>query len=203
MINRERDENAPVEWDDTQKLIVLYGTAVALKLLHSHNVIHRNLNPKAVLLDDDLEPKLGSFAFAKYFDPEQPLKQSMHGGTPLFMAPEILKGEDFGISGDVFAFGILIYFAVAKLICFDDSVLQYCHIDPSPEVRRLALRKKTSQMPASANQAYGELMERCCKEDPLERPTFQDIVKAMELHPSRFGQIDTVRFRRYQAKILP
>jgi hypothetical protein len=201
MINRERDGSAPIEWNDTQKLIVLYGTAVALKLLHEHNVIHRNLNPKAVLLDDNLEPKLGGFAFAKYFDPDQPLKQSMHGGTPLFMAPEILRGEDFGIPGDVVAFGMLIYFVVTKLVQFNDRGLQFSDWDLAPETRRIALQSRISQMPSSANRAYGELMEQCCRENPIERPTFDSIVKRMGSNPSRFGQIDTVRFRHYQAKM--
>ena len=53
------------EWDDTKKLINIYGIASGMAYLHSHNVIHRNLSPESIFLDEFLFPKIGNFGLLK------------------------------------------------------------------------------------------------------------------------------------------
>lgn len=48
----------------SKKLINIFGIASAMKHLHSYDIIHRNLSPKSVLLDDDLYPKLYDFSLS-------------------------------------------------------------------------------------------------------------------------------------------
>jgi serine/threonine protein kinase len=195
MIQKERRETAPREWDDTARLIVLYGTAVGMMIMHSHNAIHRNLNPFVIGLDNNLEPKIGGFAYSKFLDPDDPRIHSMHGGTPIFMAPEISKGGEYGIEVDVFAFGILVYRAVTRQAPFKGAT--------AAGVARAYLRGGRPKIPIGLNSAYEKLITDCWKHDEYERPTFEDIVGIIGSNPSSFGNIDEDRFRRYEAKILP
>lgn len=43
LILLERQSLADKKWNDTQKLITIYGIAAAMSYLHSHNIIHRDL----------------------------------------------------------------------------------------------------------------------------------------------------------------
>jgi hypothetical protein len=122
MVQEEQRGSSPPLWDDTAKLIVLYGTAVGMRMLHAHNVIHRNLNANSIFLDGNLEPHIGNFFHAKSFDPSDPLNQSRSCGSYLFMAPEILRDGNFGMPADIFAFSILAYYVVTRIAPFDDQI---------------------------------------------------------------------------------
>ena len=58
-------------WNDTLKLIEIYGVAKTMPFLHSNNILHRDLEPQNVLLDEYLFPKLGDFGFSKYISEKQ------------------------------------------------------------------------------------------------------------------------------------
>jgi serine/threonine protein kinase len=73
----------------TSQFIVLYGTAVGMKVIHSRRIIHRDLKPDNVMLDDTFEPRIADFGFAMSVKSGQSGNQSFFGGTLHFMAPEI------------------------------------------------------------------------------------------------------------------
>ncbi|KAK8881294.1 hypothetical protein M9Y10_004029 [Tritrichomonas musculus] len=52
-------------WDDTKKLINIYGIASGMKYLHSLNIIHCNLNPGNILVDEHFLPKICGFELSK------------------------------------------------------------------------------------------------------------------------------------------
>ena len=49
--------------------------------------------------------KITDFGFAKAIDPQQ--KESMSLGTPLYMAPELAKNEEYGLQVDIWALGVI------------------------------------------------------------------------------------------------
>ena len=65
IIELERLNMAIPEWDDTKKLINLYGIAMGMSYLHSKHIIHRDLKPANIFLDDHLYPKIGDFGLSK------------------------------------------------------------------------------------------------------------------------------------------
>lgn len=50
--------------NDTQRLIIIYGIASAMKYLHSKNIVHADLKPANVLLDENFYPKLSDFGLS-------------------------------------------------------------------------------------------------------------------------------------------
>ena len=66
LIDKERHSLASFDkWNDTAKLIIIYGIASGMKYLHEHEIIHRDLKPANILLDCYLFPKIADFGLSK------------------------------------------------------------------------------------------------------------------------------------------
>lgn len=160
-------------WDDTMRLINIYGIASAMSYLHSKNIIHCDLKPGNVLLDDFLFPKLSDFGLSKSLDKtnekERPQKQIGMIGTASFIAPEILKENKYTKKSDVYAFGMTVFEIMTKEYPFDgtqDILIEY---KVSVEGKRPEIKKEVPNI-------YKELIQSCWNQDPDERPSFDSII---------------------------
>ena len=61
--------------------------------LYTKNIIHRDLKPHNILVTKNHKLKISDFGFAKSYNPDENLKQTMCG-SPIYMAPEILQGKN-------------------------------------------------------------------------------------------------------------
>ena len=78
-----------------------------MSFLHSNDILHRDLKPANILLDESLNPKICDFGISKF---EQTGDESSQlKGTPLFLAPEIIKDLQYSKAGDVYAFALIAY----------------------------------------------------------------------------------------------
>ena len=81
----------------------------ALKYLHSHRVIHRDLKLGNLFLTDKMELKVGDFGLATKLDFEGERKRTVCG-TPNYIAPEILDGKTgHSYEVDIWSLGVIIY----------------------------------------------------------------------------------------------
>lgn len=108
------DSHAPLPW--ARARMILVQLAEALVAAHARGVVHRDLKPSNIMLvGDDEEPrcKLIDFGLARH-DPSQHDASSytMTGqllGTPAYMSPEQLRGEQTDERSDVYALGCIAY----------------------------------------------------------------------------------------------
>ncbi|KAL5750311.1 hypothetical protein ACOSP7_024914 [Xanthoceras sorbifolium] len=92
-----------------QRFWILRGVASGLFYLHEEweqVVLHRDIKPGNVLLDADLNGKLGDFGLAKLYDHGSNPQTTKPVGTIGYMAPELLTTGKASTSTDVYAFGI-------------------------------------------------------------------------------------------------
>jgi len=92
---------------------VMMQSLSALEYMQRHNVIHRDLKLGNMMLDKDMNVKIGDFGLAAelHFDGER--KRTICG-TPNYIAPEILDGNKAGSVGhsfevDIWSMGVILY----------------------------------------------------------------------------------------------
>ncbi|CAN0019104.1 unnamed protein product, partial [Phaeothamnion confervicola] len=93
----------------------------AVKYCHDRSVVHRDLKPENLLLsspDDDANIKLADFGFARSLEGG---KMQTQCGTPGYVAPEILRGEPYGASVDMWSIGVIIYILLGGYPPFHDE----------------------------------------------------------------------------------
>ena len=79
----------------------------AFRVLNKHNIMHRDLKPENLLLHDGII-KLADFGFCKPLENEDEISKTMLG-SPIYMAPEILKGESYSIKSDIWSLGVVLF----------------------------------------------------------------------------------------------
>jgi outer membrane protein assembly factor BamB len=91
-------------------LTLASGLAEALASIHRAGLIHRDLKPNNVILNDT-GPHIIDFGIAVPTDADR-MTSTLLMGTPSYMAPERLQGGEGSQPGDIFALGATLFYAV-------------------------------------------------------------------------------------------
>ena len=79
---------------------------LSLEYIHTNNILHRDLKPENLVLDSNGYLRLTDFGIAKVYRKENNRDTS---GTPGYMAPEVMNGQNHTIAVDYFALGVIGY----------------------------------------------------------------------------------------------
>ncbi|MEU6716198.1 serine/threonine-protein kinase [Nonomuraea sp. NPDC046802] len=93
------------------------GTATALTAIHHASIVHRDFKPDNVLIAAD-GPRVVDFGIARIIDSTGTIT-SRAIGTPAYMAPEQIAGDEIGPYTDVFSWGATIAFAATGQTAFE------------------------------------------------------------------------------------
>jgi serine/threonine protein kinase len=161
---------APMPQDEVVE--ILYQAAIALQAAHDAGVVHRDVKPANIVVDDDGYAKLTDFGIARALS-EAPMTQTGEVlGTPHYLAPEQAQGRPAGPLSDVYALAVVGYEMLTGQRPFNGESMvttALAHISqPAPQLSdevgeplrttvMAALAKDPSQRPSSAG-AFAEAL---------------------------------------------
>ncbi|GAA0417679.1 hypothetical protein Acor_20430 [Acrocarpospora corrugata] len=169
----KQDGALPVE----ALLKVAAGVAEALAAVHAAGVIHRDLKPGNVLMLDG-EPVLIDFGIAQAVDATRLTQTGMFIGTPGYLAPEIIEGQEAGPEVDVHAWAGTLLYAATGLPPFGKGTLEMIFFN-------ITAGKANVE---GAPQVIQPVLRAALQRDPARRPTaseLRDQVSRLLPHPYR------------------
>lgn len=103
-------------------LAIATQLAEALAVAHEEGVIHRDVKPQNMLLDPEGVLKVMDFGVARLAERSSQITEAgLLVGTPAYMAPEQLMGEEIDTRCDLYAVGVVLYECLTGEIPFDGS----------------------------------------------------------------------------------
>jgi len=164
-------------------LFVLYAVASALRELHHHRIIHRDMKPENILLADEeygsLNVLVCDFGLAE--QKEKTRVTRGFSGTMLYSAPEVFAGK-VGVEGDIFGFGMIAF----ELITLRKPYYEHADLN-LPKLAMMVnqgVRRRfdgvtfAPAIPADIK----ELVESCWHTDADKRPIAAEICKVLKRH---------------------
>lgn len=140
-----------------------HGLLSTLAYLHARGVVHGDLTPRNLLLRPDGSVVITDFGAARLLRAGAEASASGPAGTPLYVAPEQLRGASSSAASDLFSVGAILWEMLAgrPMRTHADLLTSGPKAPPLP--------KPTRDAPESA--AVAELTERLCRTEPRERPS--------------------------------
>ena len=140
----------------------------AVYFLHNMSppIIHRDIKPENVLLADNFVAKLTDFGWSNYIQEDQ--KRTTVCGTPIYLAPEIIKEQGHDERVDIWCIGVLLFELTTGTVPFPGNDIE------SLENNILKLR---IQWPKEINVDAKNLISKILKLDPNARISLSDMLK--------------------------
>jgi WD40 repeat protein/serine/threonine protein kinase len=171
------DQSGPL---DVKEILRIGSQAASgLAAAHAQGLIHRDVKPANILLEDDMERvKLTDFGLARAMDDVRITQSAVLAGTPQYMAPEQARGEALDYRADLFSLGSVLYamctgrppfragapLAVMKRVC-EETPRSIREQNPNiPEWLERVVMMLLAKDPAQRFQTAGEvadLLGRC------------------------------------------
>ncbi|XP_031480275.1 receptor-like protein kinase isoform X3 [Nymphaea colorata] len=177
-----------LEWNVRYRIAL--GIAQGLAYLHhdcNPAIIHRDIKPKNVLLDSEMEPHISDFGIAKL------MKLSSTGppsssvvGTPGYMAPEMAFSTLKSKESDVYSYGVLLLELLTRKKALDPSFGEEMDIVGWVNATLISSNKVIDPcltaefLDSSIKEEVSKVLliaMRCTAKDPSGRPTMRGVVK--------------------------
>lgn len=178
---------------------VRIGLEVAKGILYLHEecelqIVHCDLKPGNIIMDQSWTPKISNFGFAKVFVPNQSTRVVDVGGTSQsgYTAPELQKGL-LSTKVDIYSFGVVLIEMV-----FETSGMDVINV--SDLLVELKLLVRDGDVGMTSLERMVKVGMLCVLDDPELRPPINDVILMLEgimdipNHPSSSSSSDMVSF---------
>ncbi|MGA3040681.1 MAG: serine/threonine-protein kinase, partial [Bryobacteraceae bacterium] len=130
---------------------------------HDKGVIHRDLKPANIMLDRRGNVVVMDFGLAAVAD--QLRGAEARSGTPAYMAPEQLRGEQVTARSDVYALGMVLYEIFTGKRAYEAATMaELIRLQESAQITSM------SSIAAEIDPAVEKAIRRCLDPDPAKRP---------------------------------
>jgi len=190
-----------VQMTEPQMAYCSLETMKALIYIHSLHRIHRDIKSDNILLGDDGSVKIADFGYAAQLTNKKKQRNTVVG-TPYWMAPELIRGHDYGIKVDIWSLGIM----VMEMAEGEPPYMEF------PPLRALFLITTKGipglKEPEKWSADFQDFICRCLTKEVNERPDASELLKHPFLKtackPEEFVPIiNEARLAKEQANRFP
>ena len=146
--------------------------AYGMNYLHGFKppILHRDLKSMNVLLDRNCTVKLADFGNTRTFQ----IQMTKQKGTFQWMAPEVIKGNTYSESSDVFSFGIIMNELVTRIPPY--------HGTDKKDVAKKVVNNPNYRPPYNEKKVpkdWIDIMTKCWLHDEKKRPNFGEVIELL------------------------
>jgi len=142
---------------------IIRQICLGLREIHKANMIHRDLTPENIFIDENKDITIGDFGVSKILDSNAKYAKTCTGKLH-YNAPEIEKGEKYTNKVDIYAFGCIIY----ELFTLNEYFLDKFD------------GKKLKIDTDIYNQKWQDLIDSLCQNDYHKRPSIEEIYEKLK-----------------------
>ncbi|MEE9276430.1 MAG: protein kinase [bacterium] len=158
--------------DQFLKLAVLVCEPLALA--HKAEVIHRDIKPDNIMVTKDGGIKIADFGLSRKGGGSGMTQVGQVMGTPFYMAPEQIRGDEVDGRSDLYALGITFYEMLTGDVPFKEGDIAYMHMHEEPP----RLSTKNPEVPKELE----DVILKCLCKDPADRyQTVDELLEALRL----------------------
>ena len=170
------------------KIKLLIEISKGMEYLHFKKIIHRDLKPDNILITKDLIPKITDFGISKNITDGNTNTKTMLVGTSLYMAPEVVKSNNYTYKCDVFSFSIIMYQVLTENLNNVYETIKTNEINSSSFNIEYSVANDKNYRPVFDSSYtdieylnnFTALIKKCWDEDPNTRPEFNEITMSLE-----------------------
>ena len=173
---------------DEYALRILVQLCLAASHIHSRGIMHRDIKPANVFIAEtphresggggDVLAYLGDFSVSTQLSGAIDLASTITG-TPYYLAPEIVRGEPYGVKSDIWSIGVVLYVMLTLELPFRASSL--------PALARL-ITDTEAPLPRERDAQLMQSVRMCLAKDADTRPSAATVLRlpAMQMMRRRY-----------------
>ena len=174
------------------KCKIAFDIAKGMHFLHDRipSIIHSDLKSPNILLFsfnplDSVVAVVADFGLSKTW---VPVLQGRQVDNPVWLAPEILCGKGYSESADVYAFGVILY----EIFTLKEFFGEFTFMSALEDA---LMAGKRPPIPDTIDIQFKNLIELCWHQEPIKRPSFDEILKILRDLITKFITSDKINIK--------
>lgn len=194
---RLRSARVPLTF--AQRVKIALGTANGLQFLHTLKetpLIHGDIKPANILLDEHNGPKIGDFGLVRFGRRESMTVSTVFGTRP-YLPKEYLENREFSAKIDTYSYGIMLFEMFTALKAHDNkrndaflaTHMRSVSQENSQQITLMDSRLNQAEVHVEMYMFLMKLAYRCTEENVHKRPTMKDVFVEFEKILIEFNEL--------------